>query len=75
MGRKDTDTEFFVQNTNHLQEVRQNLETNITEFEKKAEEELAKKLEIAEQNREKAMLSKLEQLKKHVSCKLSVLTV
>jgi len=51
--------------TNHLQEVRNNLEQSLTEFEEKAKEELEKKLEAAKQNRETVINSKLESLKKH----------
>ncbi|OXA65208.1 myosin-1 [Folsomia candida] len=52
-------------NTNHLQEVRQNLESSVSEFEGKVKEDLDKKLEVAEQNREKVIQTKLESLKKH----------
>jgi len=57
---------FFFKNTNHLQEVRQNLMTNLTEFEEKAKAEIALKLEAAEKNREKVIQEKIESLKKHV---------
>lgn len=39
----------------------------MTEFEEKAKEEVRKKLELAEQNRVKAMQERMESLKKHVS--------
>jgi exonuclease VII large subunit len=52
-------------NNSHLQEVRQNLESSMTEFEEKAKEELLKKLEIAEQKRESLIQERLEILKKH----------
>jgi len=52
-------------NDSHLKEVRQNLETSLTEFEEKAKEELMKKLEIAEEKRKSLVQEKLESLKKH----------
>ncbi|CAL8125999.1 unnamed protein product [Orchesella dallaii] len=58
--------------TSHLQEVRQNLESSVSEFEEKAKEELLKKLEVAEQNREKVIQERLESLKKHVSRNFAV---
>lgn len=50
-----------------MEEVRQNLESNVIEFEEKAKEELQKKLEAAELNRLKVMQEKLDNLKKRVS--------
>ncbi len=47
--------------------MRQNLESSVTEFEEKVKEDLDKKLEVAEHNREKVIQSKLESLKKQVS--------
>jgi len=52
-------------NTSHLQEVRQNLESSVSEFEEKAKEDLEKKLVVAEQNRDKVIKERLESLKKH----------
>jgi len=52
-------------NTNHLQEVRQNLEKEVQEVQEKVKEGLDKKLETAEHNREKVIQTKLDHLKKH----------
>jgi len=43
------------------------MEASLTEFEEKGKEEIKKKLEAAEMNREKVIQSKLESLKKHVN--------
>lgn len=42
------------------------METSLIEFEEKAKEEMTKKLETAEINREKVIQVKLDSLKKHV---------
>jgi len=52
-------------NDGHLKEVRQNMESSLTELEEKTKEELLKKLEIAEQKRESIIQERLDSLKKH----------
>jgi len=52
-------------NDSHLKEVRQNMESSLSELEEKTKEELLKKLEIAEQKRESIIQERLESLKKH----------
>jgi len=51
--------------TEHLNRVRQNLESSVVEKEEKVEKELISKLEAAEKNREKVYQERLESLKKH----------